>query len=180
MAQLASCCTLCYNNIIRCDRRYIMKSHGMTKSKLYIVWANMKKRCKHPTTNDGKNYNNITYCKEWETFEPFMQWAINNGYNESLTLDRKDVYKNYSPSNCRWITMKEQQRNKTNTKWITYQEKTQSLASWAEELGFGIDTLKSRILRGWTIERAFTEPLGEGRRIAIQTKRQRDKKGRVI
>ena len=151
----------------------------MTNTKLYRAWFNMKKRCKNPTKRDGENYKLITYCEQWERFEPFMEWSLTNGYNELLTLDRKNVNDNYEPNNCRWVTMKEQQRNKTNTHWITYNDKTQSLASWAEELGYERDTLKSRILRGWTIERAFIEPLGEGRCTALNNRR-RDMKGRLI
>jgi hypothetical protein len=149
------------------------------RSKLYTAWANMKRRCKCRNKKDGENYQNIKYCEEWEKFEPFMEWAVNNGYSEELTLERIDVHKNYEPSNCRWATQKEQQRNKTNSKWITYNGKTQCLADWAEELGFELDTLKSRFLRGWDVERALTESLGEGRRAAINN-RKRDEKGRIV
>jgi hypothetical protein len=154
------------------------KTHGMANTKLYRAWFNMKKRVNNPSKHDGENYKNINYCNEWNKFEPFMEWALSNGYKEELTLDRINVHGNYEPSNCRWITQKHQQRNKTNTKWITYQGKTQSLADWAEQLGYEMHTLKSRFLRGWEVERAFTEPLGEGRRSAIQT-RLRDERGRI-
>jgi hypothetical protein len=151
----------------------------MAKTKLYTTWANMKSRIRRPV---GRNvcYEGLTLCEEWEKFKGFEEWALNNGYEEGLTIDRVDNSVGYSPSNCRWVTKKEQQRNKTNTHWITYNGKTQSLASWAEELGMGIDTLKWRIYRGFSIERAFTEPLGTGRSTAMYTKRKRDEKGRVL
>ena len=153
--------------------------HGMAGTKLYRAWANMKKRCNKPTGHDGENYKNISYIPEWKEFQEFMTWAIENGYKEHLTLERKDVYGNYEPSNCTWITMRRQQRNKTNTRWITFKGKTQSLVDWAEELGIERDTLKSRILRGWSVERAFNEELGVGRKEALN-KRNRDEKGRLL
>lgn len=157
--------------------------HGMNKEgkrdSLYNTWANMKSRCKKPT---GKNacYEGISLCDEWKDFYNFMIWAKSSGYDEGLTIERKDVTQDYKPDNCTWVTKKEQQRNKSNTHWLTYQGKTQSLSAWAEELGIPRDTLKSRIYRGFDVERALLEPLGVGRRDAINNKRKRDEKGRVI
>lgn len=160
-----------------------MIKHGDNKvgeqTKLYRAWANMKCRIKHPTERDGENYKNISYCQEWEQYLPFKEWALSNGYKDHLTLDREDVYGNYEPSNCRWVSQKVQQRNKTNNKMVEWNGKIQCLSAWAEELGIERDTLKSRILRGWTVERAFTEPMGAGRRDAMY-KRKRDEKGRML
>jgi len=156
-----------------------MKKHDMYGTKMYTAWANMKKRCKFPTKRDGDNYKLINYCEEWENFIPFMEWANQNGYNEHLSLDRINVHRNYTPENCRWVTMKTQQRNKTNTNWTTYKGETKALSQWEEELGFKTGTLKSRLLRGWTIKRAFEEELGIGRKLALET-RLRDNKGRLL
>lgn len=75
----------------------------------------MKSRCKD---KEDKDYGGrgITYCNEWEKFEPFLEWALANGYfvGSDLTLDRIEVNGNYEPSNCRWVTMKEQANNKRN------------------------------------------------------------------
>lgn len=149
------------------------------RNKLYTAWANMKKRCNKPTNRDGGNYKKIKYCQEWTEYLKFKEWALNNGYKEHLTLDRIDVNGDYEPNNCRWITMKEQQRNKTNTHLITYKGKTQSMADWAEEYGLKLHTLKWRIYREWDIERALTEPLGLGRKEAYY-KRKKDEKGRLL
>jgi hypothetical protein len=139
----------------------------------------MKRRCKSPRKRDRKEGINISYSQDWETYEGFKNWALENGYSDGLTIDRINTYKGYYPENCRWITMKEQFSNRTTNKFITWNGKTQTLTQWADELGFEVDTLKSRFLRGWETERALTEKLGEGRITAINN-RKRDDKGRIL
>jgi hypothetical protein len=74
----------------------------------------MKNRCQNPNVHNYESYGGrgITVCDEWQRFEPFYEWAMSNGYRDHLTLDRKDNFAGYSPDNCRWATMKEQQNNK--------------------------------------------------------------------
>ena len=99
------------------------KKHGMYKSKLYKVWANMRKRCYNSNEKDYKTYQGrkITVCKEWnESFISFYNWAVTNGYKDGLTIDRIDNDKGYFPDNCRWITNAEQQLNKRNTVKVVY------------------------------------------------------------
>lgn len=89
-------------------------THGLTGTRLYRIWTSMKTRCNNPKRKGYSYYGGrgIAVCYEWEhDFTMFYEWAINNGYSDALTLDRKDCDKGYSPDNCRWATWHEQRIN---------------------------------------------------------------------
>lgn len=96
--------------------------HGKRNSRLYHIWINMKQRCYNSNTNDFKNYGErgIQVCAEWRgDFTAFERWAMNNGYSDSLTLDRIDNDGNYEPNNCRWVTRLIQRHNQRRLNdWI--------------------------------------------------------------
>jgi hypothetical protein len=122
-------------------------THNMSGTKIYHVWASMKNRCNNPNANHYSDYGGrgINYNEVWETFELFYEWAIKNGYKEGLTLERIDVNGNYEPSNCKWITIQEQQNNKRDNVLITYKNKTQNIAQWARELEVSFNLLYGRL-----------------------------------
>ena len=87
---------------------------SMKYKRLKGVWSSMKSRCNNPMNNAYDHYGGrgITVCDEWNDFQRFYDWAVNNGYSEGLTLDRIDNDGSYFPNNCRWVTMKVQNSNK--------------------------------------------------------------------
>lgn len=91
--------------------------HGMSRTRLNKIWRDMKQRCDNPKCCNYKNYGarGISYCDEWRTFIPFMEWALANGYEDNLTLDRIDNDGNYGPDNCRFATKRVQNINKRPT-----------------------------------------------------------------
>lgn len=150
------------------------RTHGESKTKLYMAWQNMKARCYRKSSREYDNYGGrgIAVCNEWRSsYESFRDWAFSNGYNPNAghlecTLDRIDVNKGYLPDNCRWISNREQQNNKQNNVHYTFNGKTQNLTQWAKELGICQKTLQKRI-HNWGVERAFTEPLITDRRLNL-------------
>ena len=134
-------------------------THGMTGTRLYRIWRNMKSRCFNKEIKAYKDYGGrgITVCEEWKnSFETFHDWSMANGYADNLTIDRIYVNGNYEPSNCRWVTRSEQSINKTDNHYITFNGETKTLAEWAKITGINRATINSRLQKGWTIEKTLT------------------------
>jgi hypothetical protein len=140
--------------------RKIMLTHGGTKTRLYSIWVSMKNRCSCPNNTHFDCYGGrgIKICEEWKDFENFRDWAISNGYDDSLTLDRTNNDGNYEPANCRWVTRKDQANNRRTNRLIEFNGQSHNLKTWAEILGIHPRTLKSRLDAGWSIEKAFIQP----------------------
>lgn len=134
-------------------------THGKSKTKLYHVWKSMRQRCINPNTEHYKDYGGrgISVCDPWNDYEIFYEWSKSNGYADGLSIDRIDVDGNYCPENCRWTTQIIQVRNARSNNKITFNNKTQCLSEWAEELGIKRSTLSGRINTGrWSIEKSLT------------------------
>lgn len=139
-----------------------INNRGLTRTRLYKIWGAMKTRCYNPNYRKYYRYGGrgIKICDEWlNSFVSFSDWSMRNGYYDNLTIDRINVNGNYEPSNCRWITVTANNRNKTNNHYIKFRGKTQTIADWAEELDMNDKTIATRIYRGWSIEKALTTPL---------------------
>lgn len=116
-------------------------------TRLYQIWKGMKKRCSNKKHHHYINYGGrgIDVCAEWKNdFNIFYDWAIVNGYTKNLTIDRIDVNGNYCPENCRWTTMKEQQRNRRNNHII----KGKTIAEWAEIKGVAYQKIYQQVKKG--------------------------------
>lgn len=141
------------------------EKHGLTNTRLYNVWQNIKRRCYTKTNPSYKYYGGcgIKMCKEWhKSFCAFYEWAMENGYNEhaskgTCTIDRINFNGDYEPSNCRWISMKEQTINRRANRFIEYNGEIHCLVEWVRILGFNYSTLLYRLRRGWSVEKAFNK-----------------------
>lgn len=136
-----------------------------TNKQLYICWKNIRQRCNNKNNKYYKYYGGkgIKVCDEWNEYLVFENWAINNGYEEGLTIDRLDNSKGYSPQNCRWVDDFVQANNKTNNYLITYKNETKTIHQWAEIYNIKPNTLFMRLKRGWDIHRALTEEVFVGK-----------------
>lgn len=137
-------------------------THGGAASRLYSIWRGMRDRCcrKKNVAYELYGGRGISVCAEWEkSFEVFQQWALANGYRDGLTIDRIDADGDYCPENCCWVGRLEQSRNRRNTRMLTYRGETRPLWEWAELMNIPFSLLSSRVCRGWSAERIFSEPV---------------------
>lgn len=139
----------------RTDNKF--STHGMSRTRLYSEWKSMINRCSIKYHNKELYYDRgITVCDEWKNgFEIFRDWALENGYNDTLTLDRIDNNKGYSPGNCRWVTIKEQQNNRRNNVLFTINGETKTMKQWSEYFNVPYGTVKARHRKNKPISELF-------------------------
>lgn len=144
-----------------CFGREQITKHGMHKSSEYVIWAQMIERCHNK--NCGDKYDRyggrgIQVCDRWR--KGFVNFYADMGPRPSLehTIDRKDNNGPYSPENCKWETWHNQYRNRRQTVWIEFQGETLCQKDWARRYGLDDATFIARLKRGWSLERALTEP----------------------
>lgn len=144
--------------------------HGMIKTRFYIIWTNMLARSYYVSSKSFKNYGNrgIKTCRRWVKFTNFKKDMyksylkhVESFGEKQTTLDRINNNGNYISSNCRWATRKQQGNNTRRNILLSFNNKSQTLAQWAEQLKINKGTLHSRINKlGWRIEKAFNHPVG--------------------
>lgn len=92
------------------------KANPLWKERLYRIWYGMNQRCQDKTRK-GYGADGVTVCDEWKEYPAFRKWAFSHGFDEKATgyecsIDRINPFGNYEPSNCRWVSFAEQNRNK--------------------------------------------------------------------
>ena len=141
-----------------------LRLHGLTNSRIWRIWSSMKNRCT-PTHKTRTKYVNdgITVCKEWQQFIPFYNWAIKNGYDDNLSIDRIDPKGNYCPENCRWVDRKVQSNNRTDNHYILLnlglKEFVYTVTEWSEISGIAAATILRRLQREWNEFDAIFTPI---------------------
>lgn len=128
-------------------------THHKSRTPLYQVWRDIKKRCLNKTSSDYHNYGGrgISICNEWKnSFESFYKWAIKSGYSNNLTIDRIDNSGDYCPENCRWVSRQIQCNNTRRNHFITYNGETHTLSDWCKILGLNYYTVRRRFHTGCT------------------------------
>ena len=127
-------------NTRSCGCGRIRTKHGLSHTRLFLVWRTIKSRCYNP---HHKNYvlyhgRDIGMCEEWRNdFKAFHDWAMANGYDENApqgkcTIDRIDNSKGYSPDNCRWVDMKVQNNNTSRNRKVSENERNKDNQLGAE------------------------------------------------
>lgn len=124
--------------------------HGMSNSSLYRIWYSMNRRCSDPDHIGYKNYGarGIAVCNEWDNFENFRDWALDNGYEDGLSIDRINNDDGYHPENCRWVDQITQQNNRRNNRYVTWNNITHTIAEWSRMFDVNDETLRRRVING--------------------------------
>lgn len=125
--------------------------HGGSGTRLYRIHKAMNTRCYNPNFPAYKYYGGkgIVVCDEWvDDFVAFREWSISNGYEDNLTIDRIDGNGNYEPSNCRWVTLADQQRNKDNNILINVKGESLTVTEVSKKYNIPMTTLRNRISLG--------------------------------
>lgn len=139
----------CYQHEVQVRNMYRtdVEHHGDRFSRLYGIWTNMKTRTCHTGTKSSAGYGDrgIIMCDDWKnSYIAFKEWALANGYSDSLTIDRIDNNGNYCPENCRWVDAKVQANNRRSSRYVEVDGKTQPLSAWADELGYSRSIFHAR------------------------------------
>jgi hypothetical protein len=127
------------------------------RTHLWKSWRKMRERAKR-----YEGYEHVTVYDKWNDFETFRNWALNNGYEEGLSLDRINNDEGYYPHNCRWIPREKQNSNRRTNIMIEYKGETKCIQEWEREYDMPRGLLRQRIQRGWDLEKAFNKPSERG------------------
>lgn len=143
------------------------------RKRIYSSWRNMRRRCYNVKDEKYSRYGErgIKVCNEWNDFESFLNWTLNNGYKDGFVLSRIDINKDYYPENCCWVAKNKLHNNKSTNHFITFNEETHTLQEWSSITGLDRRTIAKRIDKyRWSIEDALTKPV----------KQQKDKDALLI
>lgn len=128
--------------------------HGLLakgkRPRTFIIWNGMKARCYNEDAVSYRNYGarGIRMCEEWLTYENFHKWAVQNGYSDSLEIDRIDNDGDYCPENCRWVTRSQNQRNTSRTNLISINGITKCASDWISDIGVSKSTFYKHLREG--------------------------------
>jgi len=143
--------------------------HGESGTRLFTIWSHMCIRCDPSKKDDVRNRRyagrEIKVCDEWHDYTVFAKWAKENGYNDSLTIERIDNDGDYCPENCKWISKPKQARNRGTTFHVTYNGRDMSLAEACELAGMPYKQVFARIkYMSWPVDKALSVPINETRK----------------
>lgn len=139
------------------------KTHGLSGTRIYRIWKGMRKRCNNPNDSNYSKYGGrgIKVCPEWDSdFLSFYYWAMENGYDDSLSIDRIDNNGGYFPSNCQWENETRQANNRRNNRIVTIGEESHSIVEWSKIVGISTALIYKRIRDGTTEAEAIMKPKG--------------------
>lgn len=165
--------------------KYNTSQMGESAARIYRTWSHMLQRCYNPNIKSYRTYGKrgITVCDEWKDFSTFKEWAETHGYQNDLTIDRKDPDKGYCPENCRWVTLevnarenkhpaytfcerppkKPKSRYGCSTRMVEINGETKNIIEWCEIYDITLPAIEYRVRKyGISYPEAITMPKHEG------------------
>lgn len=146
----------CWNREATGQRK---RSHGMSRTTMYINWCGMIARTTNPKNSHYQWYGarGIKVCARWRSFNNFLA-DMGERPSPNHTIERRDNDGDYCPDNCYWATPRQQGANKSNNVLLTLGSETQCLAEWSRRVGLSESMLTLRRKRGWTDEQTLLTP----------------------
>lgn len=140
-----------------CGHKEALTTHGQTKHPLFKVHVNIRKRCDDPKDKSYANYGGrgIYLCPDWYDFKIFYDWAMANGYEKGLTIERNENDGPYAPWNCSWATRKVQANNRRVCVMVSYLGQNMTVTQAAEKSGISRGTLRNRVKKGYPSDKLF-------------------------
>ena len=135
-------------------------THRLKGTREHRTWQAMRQRCMNPENPKFKDYGGrgINVCRRWESFENFLA-DMGTCPSRGSQIDRINNNRGYEPKNCRWVSCKQNNRNRRDNRILEFNGEKRCLAEWAEVAGLKVGTLWMRLNNGWSVERAVATPL---------------------
>jgi len=144
-----------------CQNPFWVMPKDKKNKRIYKIWYKMKSRCENQNDIAYRKYGakGISYCEEWKDYSQFKEWALNNGYEDDLTIDRIDSKQNYTPKNCRWVNYETQNNNRGDYNVrLSLRGETHTIAEWAKIANLTAHIIHMRLKKGMSVEEALTLP----------------------
>ena len=137
-----------------CLHKDIISTHGLSRNRLYQIWIDMRSRCNNTNLKCYYNYGGrgIKVCEEWDNYQSFYNWSMNNGYMDELTIDRIDVNGNYEPNNCKWSTKLEQENNRRNNRFSYYNSEKMTISDFKRITGISRNFITNNLNKNKTFD----------------------------
>lgn len=138
--------------------------HGLRQTSFYSVWRNIKRRCLKIKDKQYKDYGGrgIKICDKWLDFRSFQNDMFPT-YRKGLQINRINNNGNYEPSNCKWVTQKENCNNKNNNHLIEFNRQKLNLTQWSEKTGISFSALMYRIKAKWSVDKMLSTLSNDGK-----------------
>lgn len=139
----------------------MLTKHGMHGIPEYRSWMGMNARCNCPTTSSYSRYGGrgIAVCAKWRASFASFYSDMGKKPTPKHSIDRIDNDSDYTPDNCRWATPRQQQNNTRVNRILTYKGESMTVARWSRKKGINYETLRKRVVNGWSVEKALTHPV---------------------